>query len=112
MNTIITSAWDTIIQYFFPVFSVPTTVISLNLVPGFIFCAVKHTITSILPFSYPTVQKSHYSYHRFFPYSFFVKSELCLLVSTVLFGIFYATVVILTDLDDTLFDHSVLKVDC
>jgi hypothetical protein len=38
MNTIITSTWDTIIQYFFLIFTVPTTEIFLNLINGRILC--------------------------------------------------------------------------
>ncbi|GAG39033.1 unnamed protein product, partial [marine sediment metagenome] len=74
INTI--STWTDIIQYFFPIFTVPTTEIFLNLITGWILCTAKHTITGILPFADPTGQKAHDAYHRFFPDASWAMSEL------------------------------------
>ena len=111
MNTIITSTWDTIIQYFFPIFTVPTTEIFLNLITGWVLCTAKHTITGILPFADPAGQKAHDAYHRFFPDASWAMSELWRLLTILLARIFYPTGVIPTDLDDTLFHHSGRKVN-
>ena len=111
MNTIITSTWDTIIQHFFPIFTVPTTGIFLNLVTGWVLCTAKHTITGILPFADPAGQKAHDAYHRFFPDASWAMSELWRLLTILLVKIFYPTGVIATDLDDTLFHRSGRKVN-
>jgi hypothetical protein len=50
-TTYIISVWTDIIQYFFPIFTAPTTKIFLNLISGWILCTAKHTITVILPFA-------------------------------------------------------------
>ncbi|NIP22259.1 MAG: hypothetical protein GWN81_10320, partial [Phycisphaerae bacterium] len=105
------STWDTIIQYFFPIFTVPTTEIFLNLITGWVLCTAKHTITGILPFADPTGQKAHDAYHRFFPDASWAMSELWRLLAILLARIFYPTGVIPTDLDDTLFHHSGRKVN-
>jgi hypothetical protein len=110
-TTTITSAWDTIIQYFFPVFTVPTAEIFLNLVTGWILCTAKHTITGILPFADPNRHKAHDAYHRFFPDSAWAMSELWRLLTILLIRMFYPTGVIITDLDDTLFHRSGRKVN-
>ena len=110
-TTTITSAWDTIIQYFFPVFTVPTAEIFLNLVTGWILCTAKHTITGILPFADPNRHKAHDAYHRFFPDSAWAMSELWRLLTILLIKMFYPTGVIITDLDDTLFHRSGRKVN-
>ncbi len=111
MNTIITSTWDTIIQYFFPIFTVPTTEIFLNLITGWVLCTARHTITGILPFADPAGQKAHDAYHRFFPDASWAMSELWRLLTILLVRIFYPTGVIPTDLDDTLFHRSGRKVN-
>jgi len=111
MNTIITSTWDAIIQYFFPIFTVPTAEIFLNLITGWILCTAKHTITGILPFADPVGQKAHDAYHRFFPDASWAMSELWRLLMILLVKIFYPTGVIPTDLDDTLFHRSGRKVN-
>ncbi len=111
MSTIIISTWDTIIQYFFPIFTVPTTEIFLNLITGWVLCTAKHTITGILPFADPTGQKAHDAYHRFFPDASWAMSELWRLLTVLLARIYYPTGVIPTDLDDTLFHHSGRKVN-
>jgi len=112
MDTTFTiSTWTDIIQYFFPVFTAPTTEIFLNLVTGWILCTAKHTITGILPFADPARQKAHDAYHRFLPYASWAVSELWRLLTILLVNIFYPTGVILTDVDDTLFHRSGRKVD-
>jgi len=111
MNTIITSTWDTIIQHFFPIFTVPTTGSFLNLVTGWVLCTAKRAITGILPFADPAGHKAHDAYHRFFPDAFWVMSELWRLLTILLVGIFYPTGVISTDLADTLFHRSGRKVN-
>lgn len=111
MSTTIISTWDTMIQYFFPIFTVPTTIIFLNLITGWVLCTAKHTITGILPFADPTGQKAHDAYHRFFPDASWAMSELWRLLTILLARIFYPTGVIPTDMDDTLFHHSGRKVN-
>ena len=111
MNTIITSTWDTIIQYFFPVFTVPTTEIFLNLITGWVLCTARHTITGILPFADPAGQKAHDAYHRFFPDASWAMIELWRRLTILLVRLFYPTGVIPTDLDDTLFHRSGRKVN-
>jgi len=111
MNTIITSTWDTIIQYFFPIFTVPTTGIFLNLITGWVLCTARHTITGILPFADPTCQKAHDAYHRFFPDASWATSELWRLLTILMVRVFYPTGVIPTDLDDTLFHRSGRKIN-
>ena len=111
MNTIITSTWDTIIQYFFPIFTVPTTEIFLNLITGWVLCTARKTITGILLFADPAGQKAHDAYHRFFPDASWAMRELWRLLAILLVRLFYPTGVILTDLDDTLFHRSGRKVN-
>jgi hypothetical protein len=111
MNTIITSTWDAIIQYFFPAFTAPTTEVFLNLITGWILCTARHTITGILPFADPNGKRSHDAYHRFFPDATWAMSELYRLLTILLVRIFYPTGVIPTDLDDTLFHRSGRKVN-
>ncbi len=89
MNTIITSAWNTIIQYFFPVFIAPTTEIFLNLVTGWVLCIARHTITGILPFADPKDTRAHDAYHRFFPDASWAMSELWRLLTILLVRVFY-----------------------
>jgi hypothetical protein len=110
-TTIITSTWDAIIQYFFPVFTVPTTETFLNLITGWVLCTAKHTITGILPFADPAGHKAHDAYHRFFPDAAWAMSELWRLLTILLVKIFYPTGVIPTDLDDSLFHRSGRKVN-
>lgn len=109
INTI--STWTDIIQHFFPVFTLPTAEIFLNLTIGWILCTAKHTITGILPFAQPDGQKAHDAYHRFFPNAAWVMSDLWRLLAILLVKIFYPDGVILTDLDDTLFHRSGRKVN-
>ena len=111
MNTITTSTWETIIQYFFPIFTAPTTEIFLNLITGWVLCTAKHTITGILPFADPVGQKAHDAYHRFFPDASWAMSDLWRLLTILLVKIFYPTGVIPTDSDDTLFHRSGRKVN-
>ena len=111
MHTIITSTWETIIQYFFPIFTVPTTEVFLSLITGWVLCTARHTITGILPFADPAGQKAHDAYHRFFPDASWAMSELWRLLTILLARIFYPTGVIPTDMDDTLFHHSGRKVN-
>ena len=111
MNTIITSAWEKIIQQFFPVFTAPTAQVFLNLVTGWVLCTAKHTVTGILPFADPEATKAHDAYHRFFPDAAWAVSELWRLLTVVLVRMFYPTGTIPTDLDDTLFHHSGRKVN-
>ncbi|MFQ6036877.1 MAG: transposase [Sedimentisphaerales bacterium] len=110
-TTIITSAWDTIIQYFFPVFTAPTAQTFLHLVTGWILCTARHTITGILPFADPAGRRAHDAYHRFFPDATWAMSELWRLLTILLVRIFYPTGVIPTDLDDTLFHRTGRKVN-
>jgi hypothetical protein len=110
-TTYIISAWTDIIQYFFPIFTAPTTKIFLNLVCGWVLCTAKHTITGILPFAEPDGQRAHDAYHRFFPDASWAMSELWRFLTILLVRIFYPDGRIHTDLDDTLFHHSGRKVD-
>jgi hypothetical protein len=111
MHTIITSTWETIIQYFFPIFTIPTTEVFLSLITGWVLCTARHTITGILPFADPAGQKAHDAYHRFFPDASWAMSELWRLLVILLVRIFYPSGVIPTDLDDTLFHRSGRKVN-
>jgi hypothetical protein len=110
-TTCIISAWTDIIQYFFPIFTTPTTKVFMNLISGWILCTAKHTITGILPFAEPDKQRAHDAYHRFFPDASWAMSELWRFLTIMLVKIFYPTGKIHTDLDDTLFHHSGRKVD-
>ena len=109
-TTVITSAWDTMIQYFFPIFTDPTAKIFLSLVTGWVLCTRKHTITGILPFAFPQVPKAHDAYHRFFPDAAWMMSELWRLLAILLVRIFHPAGTIPTDMDDTLFHHTGRKV--
>ena len=111
MNTIITSTWDTIIQYFFPVFTAPTTEVFLSLITGWVLCTGRHTVTGILPFADPRDTRAHDVYHRFFPDASWTTSQLWQMLTILLVKIFYPTGVIPTDLDDTLFHRSGRKVN-
>jgi hypothetical protein len=111
MNTIITSAWEKIIQQFFPVFTAPTAQVFLSLVTGWVLCTAKHTVTGILPFADPEATRAHDAYHRFFPDAAWAMSELWRLLTVVLVRMFYPTGTIPTDLDDTLFHRSGRKVN-
>jgi hypothetical protein len=110
-TTVIISAWDKIIQQFFPVFTAPLAQIFLNLVTGWVLCTAKHTVTGILPFADPEAARAHDAYHRFFPDAAWAMSELWRLLTVVLVRIFYPTGTIPTDVDDTLFHRSGRKVN-
>jgi hypothetical protein len=109
-TTTIISTWQTIIQQFFPIFTIPTSQIFLKMVTGWVLCTAKRTITGILPFADPRGQRAHDAYHRFFPDASWAMSRLWHLLTILLVKIFYPAGVILTDLDDTLFHHSGRKV--
>jgi hypothetical protein len=111
MDTVITSTWATITQYFFPVFTGPTAEVFLSLATGWVLCTAKRTITGILPFADPQLNRPHDAYHRFFPDASWVMSELWRLLIVLLVRIFYRQGVIPSDLDDTLFHRSGRKVN-
>lgn len=112
MDTTFTiSTWTDIIQYFFPIFTVPTTEIFLDLVTGWVLCTARHTINGILPFADPAGHRAHDAYHRFFPDASWAMSELWRLLTILLVKVFYPSGVIPTDLDDTLFHRSGRKVN-
>ena len=106
MDTVFTSTWATIIQYFFPVFTAPTAEVFLSLVTSWVLCIAKHTITGILPFADPQKNRPHDACHLFFPHASWVMSDLWRLLTVLLVTIFYRQGVIPSDLDNTLFHRS------
>ena len=48
-------------------FTQPGRVIFMQLTTGRILCAIKRTVTGILPFADPDGMHAHDAYHRFFP---------------------------------------------
>jgi len=105
------STWESIIQQFFPVFTLPTANIFLDLVTGWVLCTSRRTISGILPFADPDCQRAHDAYHRFFPDSSWAMAELWRCLTLLLVRAFWPAGTIHTDLDDTLYHRSGRKVD-
>jgi hypothetical protein len=104
MNTqIITSSWQTICQYFFQVFTVPTANIFTPLVCGWILCTARRTVTGIIRFAELFIDRPHDAFHRFFNCAVWQIRELWRLLAILLVRTFYSGGVIPLDLDDTLF---------
>ena len=110
-TTIITSTWQTILQYFFPAFTAPTAKIFAALVTGWILCTARRTITGIISFADPINKRPHDTYHRFFPNASWALSQLWKMLAMLLVRIFYPAGTIPTDLDDTLFHRAGPKVN-
>jgi hypothetical protein len=110
-TTIITSTWQTILQYFFPVFTAPTAQIFANLLTGWVLCTARRTVTGIISFADPLNKRPHDAYHRFFPDARWQTTQLWKMLAMLLVKIFYPTGTIPTDLDDTLFHRTGRKVN-
>jgi hypothetical protein len=104
------STWTALIQQFFPVFTVPSAPLFLDLVTGWVLCTARHTITGILPFADPQHRHAHDAFHRFFPDTRWEMGRLWTLLARVLIRTFYPEGVIELDLDDTLFHRCGRKV--
>lgn len=107
----ITSAWQNIINYFFPVFTAPTAEIFASLVTGWVLCTCRRTVCGMLLFADPMCKKAHDAYHRFFPDASWNISSLWKMLALLLVKIFYPTGTIPTDLDDTVFRRCGRKVN-
>ncbi|MFA5866253.1 MAG: transposase [Phycisphaerae bacterium] len=105
------SAWTSICQQFFPVFTQPTAQIFLRLLTGWVLCTGRRTITGIIPFADPNSIRSHDVYHRFFSKASWDPGRLWELLARFLIRTFYSTGVIGLDLDDTVFHHTGRKMD-
>ncbi len=110
MYTII-STWTDIIQQFFPIFTTPAAHVFARLVTGWVLCTTRRTITGIIPFADPCLQRAHDAYHRFFPDSRWDTSRLWQILTLMLVKIFCPTGIITLALDDTLFHHSGRKIN-
>jgi len=104
------STWTALIQQFFPVFTVPSAPLFLDLVTGWVLCTARHTITGILPFADPQHRHTHDAFHRFFPDTRWEMGRLWTLLARMLIRTFYPEGVIELDLDDTLFHRCGRKV--
>ena len=105
------SAWTSICQQFFPVFTQPTAQVFLRLLTGWVLCTGRRTITGIIPFADPGSIRSHDAYHRFFSKASWDPQRLWELLARMLVRLFYPTGVIPVDLDDTVFHHTGRKMD-
>ena len=61
-----TSAWNRILQHFFPVFTAPTAQVFAALIHGWVLCTARRTVTGMVPFAAEFLAKSHDTFHRFF----------------------------------------------
>ena len=102
MNTIF-STWPELLQQFFPIFTVPGSVIFLRLMTGWVLCTTRRTITGIIPFADPLGEHAHDSYHRFFPDASWEVRRLWQFLAVVLVRILCPKGTITLGLDDTLF---------
>jgi len=106
----ITSTWQNIINYFFPVFTAPTKEIFAALVAGWVLCTARRTITGMIRFSELFIHRPHDAFHRFFCDARWSIAELWRLLAIMLIEKFYPTGTIELDLDDTLFHRPGRKV--
>jgi len=104
------STWTALIQQFFPVFTIPSAPLLLDLVTGWVLCTTRRTITAILPFADPQHRHAHDAFHRFLPDTRWEMSQLWRLLATLLIKAFYPQGTIEMDLDGTLFHHCGRKV--
>jgi hypothetical protein len=109
MNTIF-STWSELLQQFFPIFTVPGSVIFLQLMTGWVLCTTRRTITGMIPFADPLGEHAHDSYHRFFPDASWEVTRLWKLLAVVLARTLCPEGTITLGLDDTLFHRSGRKI--
>jgi hypothetical protein len=103
MYATITSAWNKILNQFFPIFTEPTAKIFSALINGWVMCTARHTVTGIVPFAAEFLPKPHDSYHRFFNKSRWEITSLWKVLTLLLVKALCTKGVINIDLDDTLF---------
>lgn len=110
LTRIITSTWQNIINYFFPVFTVPTANIFTSLVCGWVLCTGRRTVTGMIRFAELFTPRPHDAYHRFFSKARWSMTELWRLLLILLVKLFYPSGIIPLDLDDTLYHRPGKKV--
>jgi hypothetical protein len=106
----ITSTWDSIVQYFFPVFTSPTANIFASLASGWVLCTARRTVTGIIRFADLFIRRPHDAFHRLFSAARWSVAELWRLLAVLLIEKFYPAGIIHLDFDDTLFCRSGKKV--
>jgi hypothetical protein len=106
----ITSTWQNIIKYFFPVFTVPTANVFASLVCGWILCTGRRTVTGMIRFAELFIKRPHDAFHRFFSTTNWSLTALWKLLAILLIKKFYPTGTIHLDIDDTLFHRPGPKV--
>lgn len=98
--------WTSLVEYFLPHFTQPTTVIFTKLTIGWILCTTRRTISGMLPFADPRGEHAHDAFHRFLPDGRWRMARLWRTLATLLIRIFYRKGPIILALDDTLFHRS------
>jgi hypothetical protein len=111
LTQVITSTWQNIINYFFPVFTVPTANIFASLVCGWVLCTGRRTVTGMIRFAELFTPRPHDAYHRFFSKARWSMTQLWRLLLILLVKLFYPNGQIPLDLDDTLFHRPGKKVN-
>jgi hypothetical protein len=108
---LITSTWDSIVQYFFPVFTLPSSQIFKSLVTGWILCTGRRTVTGIYPFADPDRARAHDAYHRFLRKGRWDMAVLWKMLAVLLVKTLCRRSIIHLDADDTLYHHCGYKVN-
>lgn len=108
---VITSAWQNIINHFFPIFTTPTGNIFHALVNGWVLCTARRTVTGMIQFAQLFISRPHDAFHRFFSTAQWSIAELWRLLTILLVRTFYHHGIIHLDLDDTLFHRHGRKVN-
>ena len=107
----ITSTWQAILQYFFPIFAVPTAQIFAALASGWVLCTARRTVGGMIRFAELFAGRPHDAFHRFFSCAQWSVAELWRLLAVLLIKKFYPGGTIPLDLDDTLFQRLGRKVN-
>jgi hypothetical protein len=106
----ITSSWQSIINYFFPIFTTPTANIFACLASGWVLCTGRRTVTGMIRFAELFIGRPHDAFHRFFSCARWSVAEFWRMLAILLIEKFYPTSTIHLDLDETLFHRPGRKV--